>query len=121
MGMMDFARKAMEKMYIGTCDVIEHQKIKDPVTKKTGFADVTVILAEPCRLSFKSSPATGDGNTASETQEIKLFLSPDVRIKSGSKIEVTQNEITEAYTNSGKPAMYETHQEITLKLFERWA
>ena len=121
MAIMTAVRKAIEKMYIGTCDVIEHRKVKDPVTKKTGFKDEPVLLAEPCRLSFKSSPVTGSDNTASVTQEIKLFVSPDVEIKSGSKIEVTQNGITKAYTNSSEPIIYETHQEITLKLFERWA
>lgn len=118
---MNAMRKAIEKMYIGNCDVIEHQKVTDPVTKKTGFSEVTTLLSQPCRLSFKSIPTTGDGNTASVTQEIKLFISPEVTIKEGSKIEVTQNGVKESYTNSSKPAIYETHQEITLKLFDRWA
>ena len=118
---MSIARKAIESMYIGTCDVIEHQKVKDSVTKKTGFTDTIVLLSQPCRVSFKSNPTTGDGSAASVTQEIKLFISPDITIKDGSKIEVTQNGLTKAYTNSGEPAIYETHQEITLKLFERWA
>lgn len=121
MGVMQFARKAIEMMYIGTCDVIEHQEVSDPVTKKTGFAEVTTLLAQPCRLSFKNNPTSGDGNTASITQEIKLFVSPDIVIKEGSKIVVTQNGVTESYSSSSKPALYETHQEITLKLFDRWA
>lgn len=121
---MNFAgltRKALELMYIGVCDVIEHNEVTDPVTKRTAFKDVSVLLAQPCRLSYKSAPATGDGNTASVTQEITLFISPDVKIKSGSKIEVTQRGQTTAFTNAGEPKVYDSHQEITLKLFERWA
>jgi len=114
-------RKAMESMYDDTCDVIEHQKETDPVTKKTGFKDTVVLLAQPCRLSYKSIPATGDGDTASASQEIKLFVSPDVEVKEGSKIEVTHKGKTEAFKRSGKPAVYETHQEISLVLFDRWA
>ena len=121
MGVMQFARKAIESMYIGTCDVIEYQKVSDPVTKKTGFAEITTLLSQPCRVSFKSIPSSGEGNTAAITQEIKLFISPDITIKEGSKIEVTQNGVKTAYSNSGTPARYETHQEITLKLFDRWA
>ena len=121
MSMIDFARKAIEKMYKGKCDVIERQKITDPITKKTAFAEVPIIMAQPCRLSFKSIPTTGDGNTASQTQETKLFVAPNVTIPSGSKIIVTQDGITTAYANSSTPATYETHQEITLKLFDRWS
>ena len=114
-------RKAIEKMYIGTCDVIEHMAVTDPVTKKTGFSEAPVLLAQPCRLSYKASPITSDGNTAAVTQEIKLFISPDVEIKPGSKIEVTQNGRKTAFTNASMPAVYDTHQEISLKLFDRWA
>ena len=114
-------RKAIEKMYKGTCDVIEHQSVKDPITKKTGFSEVPVLLAQRCRLSYKTITVTGDGNTASLSQEIKLFISPDVEIKPGSKIEVTQDGIKTAFTNASVPAVYDTHQEIALKLFDRWA
>lgn len=121
MSVMNLVRKAIESQYIGTCDVIERQKVIDPVTKKTGFAEVSTLLQQPCRLSFKSIVATGDDVASSKAQEIKLFISPDVTIKEGSKIEVTQNGATTVYSNSSTPAKYETHQEITLKLFERWA
>lgn len=118
---MNAMRKAMESMYDDTCDVIEHQKVKNPVTKKTEFTDAPVLLAQPCRVSYKSIPATGDGNTASVSQEIKLFISPDVVIKEGSKIEVTHKGVTTAYKRSSKAAIYDTHQEITLELFDGWA
>lgn len=121
MSVITLMRKSLERMYNGTCDVIEYQKVTDPVTKKTGFAETTVLLAQPCRLSFKSSPSTGEGDTASLSQEIKLFISPDVKIAEGSKINVTQNGVTKSYANSGVPALYQTHQEITLRLFEKWA
>lgn len=112
---------ALEKLYCGTCNVVEYQKVQDPVTKKTGFAEVSVLMAQPCRLSYKSAPATGDGNTASVTQEITLFISPDVEIKNGSKIVVTQRGQTTQFTNASEPKVYDSHQEIALKLFERWS
>lgn len=121
MAIMSLVRKTIESMYIGTCDVIEYQKSIDPVTKKSGFVEVPVLLAQPCRVSFKDIKSTGDGNTAGVTQQIKLFVAPEVIIKEGSKIEVTQNGRKETYANSGKPAVYETHQEIILTLFDRWS
>ena len=54
-------------------------------------------------------------------QTTTLFISPDVVIEPGSKIVVTQNGKTVAYKQSGEPALYNTHQEIILELFERWA
>ena len=52
---------------------------------------------------------------------IKLFISSDIVIKSGSKLTVTQTGVTTAYTGSGVPAVYPTHQETILELFESWA
>lgn len=114
-------RKAFEKMYDGVCVVTEYVAQRDPITKKTVFVETPVFTAQPCRLSFSSSPVTGDDNVASVVQETKLFISPDVTIKKGSKITVTQNGVTTDYTHSSEPKIYATHQEITLKLFEGWA
>ena len=58
---------------------------------------------------------------ASVTQGLKLFLAPEIRVKPGSKVIVTQNGITGAYSASGEPAVYSTHQEIVLELSGRWA
>lgn len=114
-------RNVLEKMYDGECVVTEYVAQRDPVTKKTVFVETPVLTAQPCRLSFSSSPVTGDDNVASVVQETKLFISPDVTIKKGSKITVTQNGVTTEYEHSSEPKIYATHQEITLKLFEGWA
>jgi len=115
------ARKAIESTYIGSLVVIEHQKVKDEETKLTGYQDVTVIEDQPCKLSFESlKTATQSDSAATVTQTTKLFVSPDIVIKAGSKIRVTQAGITTDYTCSGVPAVYLTHQEIILDLFEDW-
>ncbi len=120
--MVRVARTAIESLYTGICIVTEYQGIKDEVTKKTKYSEVTVLTNQLCKLSYKqinSAVQTETGSTIS--QSTKLFISPDVTIKPGSKITVTQNGVTEAYKNSGKPAAYDTHQEIVLELFERWS
>ncbi|MCI9141605.1 MAG: hypothetical protein HFH87_03150 [Lachnospiraceae bacterium] len=115
-------RKAVEKLYIGTCRVTEHQKVKDKTSKLVTYADQVVLDNQPCRLTFKSADTAGQNETAvSVAQTVKLLISPDVVIRPGSKITVTQNKVTADYTYSGVPAVYSTHQEITLQLFERWA
>ena len=113
-------RAALEKGYIGTCDVIE--RIQTTGTNHAQVYTETVTqTAVPCRLSFGSSPATDVGDAASVTQTIKLFYPPDVTIKTGSKLLVTQNGVTTAYQHTGREAVYASHKEAELDLFERWA
>lgn len=114
-------RKAKELMYIGLCTVIEYRKVKN-ANKSTGFREVTTLENEPCKLSFKStSSAIETQNAFVLTQSISLILSPDVVIKAGSKVVVTQNGVTTVYKSSGEPEVYTTHQEIHLELFKGWA
>ncbi len=115
-------RKAQEETYDGKCTVTEKMKIKDPKTKITVEKDMTVLEDEPCRLSYSNVSAVDQTETAAKTAQVtKLFLSPDVQIRPGARITVTQAGITRAYECSGVPAVYSTHQEIVLKLSERYA
>ena len=114
-------RKALESLYDGRCTVTEHQKVKNP-NKSTGFADVVVLQDEPCRLSYNTTTNANQTETAtSVTQVTKIFISPEIIIKPGSKLTVTQNGVTTDYELSGKPAIYSTHQEIIVVLFKGWA
>lgn len=116
------ARKAQEAMYFGVMSITEHQMVKDGQTKLTTARDVVVLENQPCRLSFETLQQAGRTETAASiTQVIKLFLAPEIVVKAGSKITVTQNHMTADYRCSGVPAIYPTHQEIVLELSERWA
>lgn len=115
-------KKAIEKMYTGLCTIIEYQSVKDPNTKRTKQAEVIVLEKQPCYLSYKTiSSASEMDNAPTITQVTKLFIEPKVEIKPGSKLTITQNNRTTDYSSSGFPAVYPTHQEIILKLFEGWA
>ena len=116
------ARKAIEATYFGTLMVTEMQKVKDERSKLTKDEPVVVLKDQPCRLSFeKLQTAIQSDSAATITQVTKLFVSPDISIKPGSKMTVSQDNVTTDYTCSGVPAVYPTHQEIMLDLFERWA
>lgn len=116
------AREVLEATYEGSATVVEHQKIRNEKTKLMGYEDVVVLEEQPCKLSISSiAAASSSGTTVSTTQTVKLFLSPDIVIKPGSKIIVTQSGVTTEYTCSGVPGIYATHQEIMLDLWERWA
>lgn len=116
------ARKAIESLYIGSCTITEHQKIKKE-NKSTGFSDVVVLENQPCKLSFQTVNSTSatDMGASAVTQTVKLFIAPEIKIKPGSKITVTQNDVTTEYQNSGVPAIYSTHQAVVLELFQGWS
>jgi len=115
-------RETIEALYDGVCTVIELQDVTNPVTKITKKKEVENLVDQPCRLSYQGTRSTSPtSNGADEkAQSIKLFIAPDVVINPGSKIIITQNETTEEYTRSGVPSIYQSHQEISLELFERW-
>lgn len=114
-------RNALESLYDGVCTIIEHKKVTRE-NKTTGFDDVVVLENQPCRLSFKTITSAGQGNNgASLAQTVTLFLSPDIAVKAGSKIVVTQHGKTTEYKCSGEPAIHSNHQELVLELFKGWA
>ena len=115
------ARKAVEALYEGTCSVVEYQKYAR-ANRSTGYREVTVAEGLPCRLSYRRKAAADQTEGgAAIGQESTVFLAPETEIKPGSKLIITQNGVTEEYQCSGKPAVYQTHQEVCLEIFERWA
>lgn len=116
------ARKAIEATYFGTLTVTELQKVRDERSKITKSVEVVVLQDEPCRLSFEKIQATVQSESAATiVQGTKIFVSPDISIKAGSKLTVTQDNVTTDYTRSGVSATYPTHQEIMLELFKEYA
>lgn len=116
------ARRAQEATYEGLCTIFECREVTDAKTRLSSEKEIAVIEDEPCKLSFEKLSAVVQTETAAaETQGIKLFLAPEIVVGSNSKIVVIQNGVTEEYSASGKPAVYPTHQEITLELFRRWS
>lgn len=120
--MVKKARKAIESMYEGTCIITEHQKVQKD-NKSTGFQDVIVQEDIPCRLSFKTINNTNPNENAASAlvQVTEVFLAPEIVVKPGSKLTITQNGVTTDYKSSGIPATYSTHQEIVVEIFKGWA
>ncbi|MDO0130450.1 hypothetical protein KLN18_05005 [Clostridioides difficile] len=117
--MVNKSRKAIELLYRDKCTIIEYQPIKDSITKRSSNKEVVVLENQPCKLSYKNITSATDGKVAKLEQTIKLFISPDIEIKSGSKLIITnQNNITKEYVRSGESAIYPNHQEIILELLE---
>lgn len=106
-------------LWIGKCTIYEYHNYRDPLTKQTSQREVAVLENEPCRLSYNREQATNIQNGAAVvSQSITLFIRPNLVIKPGSVIEITQHGYTRKYKGSGMPAVYSNHQEIVLELYD---
>lgn len=106
-------------LWTGRCTIYEYQHTTDEETYQTTTALVPILENEPCRLSYNHEQSTDiRSGAAVVSQSITLFIRKDLKIKPGSVLEITQNDVTEKYKGSGKPAVYSNHQEIRLKLYE---
>ena len=114
--MVNVQRKAIESLYVGRCDIYQLKTSVSAKTKRTTRRRVKTVTDQPCRVSYNSSPSTNGNFPAQKSQTIKLFIAPELNIKAGSCVDVTQNGRTVEYEASGEPAVYTCHQEIELRL-----
>ena len=109
----------LASLWVGKCTIYEYMDITDPDTYQTTQQLTAVVENEPCRLSFNREQSTNiQSGAAVVSQSITLFIRPDLIVRPGSVIEITQHGVTEKYKGSGKPAVYCNHQEIVLQLYE---
>lgn len=106
-------------LWVGKATIYEYQNVTDPETYQTKQQLVEVASDEKCRLSHsRESTVSVDGGAPYVTQTIVLFIRPDLTIKEGSVIEITQNGVTNKYKRASKPSIYTNHQEVALELYE---
>jgi len=107
-------RRAVERLYDGRATVEEARKEKN-AKNITSLVWMEVMQGIPCRVSYKTVAPAGRSDTAdSIEQTITLFTAPDIEIKPGSRVTVTQRGRTMRFACSGIPAVYDSHQEIPL-------
>lgn len=112
-------RSAIESLYLDTATIIEYREVFDPEDGSTGVEEVVVFENQPCKVSHEYVHNAEDGAaTDGITLVSRLFISPDIDIKAGSKIIITRNGVNTVYKNSGEPARYYNHQEIKIKLWD---
>lgn len=115
-------RKALEMLWKGICTVYVWGEVEDPITHVSKPGEILKYENIKCKLSHKNLSATSQtGGPAIIAQQVKLSLGNEYDIPAGSKIIVTQNGITAAYTRSGKPGVFIDHQEIVLEPFKEYA
>lgn len=112
----------LKSLWIGKCTIYEFEDIVDPNTYQSKLTKVEKVVNEPCRVSYNREAITNTVNGVPViAQGITLFIRPDLEIKPGSVIEVTQHNKTTKYKGSSQPTIYTNHQEISLELYEEYA
>ncbi len=112
------SRKAIESGYTGRCTIIEYRDIV--VDYETRTEEVKVIENQPCKLSKKTISPTSQFEIAPTVAYApQLFIAPEIKIKPGSIIIITQNSVTRKFERSGESFVYATHQEIILQRVDK--
>ena len=116
---ISMARAAIESLYFDRATIIEYQHVVDPEDGSTNVEEVVVHDSVPCKVNHVLTGHTTDRDAGDDAILVsKLFMSPDIQIKAGSKIIVTRNGVSTLYKNSGEPARCMNHQEIKIELWE---
>ncbi len=118
---MSKARKAVESLFDDTCTVYTYEQIKDAETGVTQQQKIICAEHIPCRICFSNFPSADNGEQSKIRQSVKLFINPEIKIPAGSFITITRQGIVTDYACTGQPAIYKTHQEINLELYEEYA
>ncbi|AJA42659.1 hypothetical protein phiCT9441A_47 (endogenous virus) [Clostridium phage phiCT9441A] len=110
------ARKAVENLYDSTCNITGgKEKVKDPVTKETKIVPKIKYKDIPCRVSKQSLSKNNQTDTVNEVvYELKLFIAPELEIKQGDTVEVTNQFGNKESYRAGEGFPYNTHQEVIL-------
>ena len=118
----DAYKKAVHRMWTGKATVTVQVGELNPNNGRTEPTEKVTVSDAPCRLSHSTVKSTQPSEEAAAIgQSVTLYIDPSVEIPEGSKVTVTQSGVTRDYERSGTPAVYSTHQEIPLELFEGWA
>lgn len=114
----------LSTLWVGKCTISEYVETTNSETFQTKFELVPVVVDEPCRVSYgqgaysRASTTDVNGGAPYIDQTITLFIRPDLVIKEGSVIEVTQYGRTTKYKRASKPAVHSQHQEVLLEVYE---
>lgn len=107
-------KNAIETLYTDFCDIYGYvDNIEDGISH--GQEQTLLYEHQPCRVSFSGLTAADQTDTVAVTdQTVKLFISPEISVREGSRIVVERDGEVLKYRHSGKSAVYPSHREIVL-------
>lgn len=116
-------RGARQSLYYGTANIYGALKTTDPVTGITKVVNDALLHENiPCKLSHREIKADTQTNGPSQiNHSIKVSITNEINIPSGSKMVITQSGKTAKYKSSGEGAQFIVHQEIPLVIDGRYS
>ena len=116
------AKVQIEKMYESTCSVWQFSRVYDKATHSTKMRKIALFESIPCHVSYGISGAAKQSDTIAVIgQNITLYLPPEYAVPAGCEIIIEGQGRTTKYESSGEPAVYQSHQEISLVLEDKEA
>ncbi|MGE4276595.1 MAG: hypothetical protein AB7E30_05375 [Lawsonibacter sp.] len=113
-------RVVLERFYEDLADILHPETVENGAIARTQWAAAAEDV--PCSLSRLGSTSSRVGNKSERryaVQEILwdavLFLAPEKVLRPGDRVRVRQLGKTMEFEVVGRPAMYETHQEVLLR------
>jgi hypothetical protein len=114
LGNQEAERQIIETTYEDTATVYRHQTITVGNIDKT--KELLIYKDIICALSQKQLNNTNQTIANNEIDySSKLFVSPDIDILAGDKIDVMRCGYVYKFESAGEPFRYATHQEILLR------
>lgn len=116
-------RVARQRLYYGLADIYGARKTTDPITGITKVeSDALLHQNVPCKLSHKTikEDSQTDGPSV-VAHSIKVSITNEIVIPSGSKMTITQNGKSATYKSSGESAQFIVHQEVPLVIDKRYS
>lgn len=113
------ARAGFALMYDCTVDILRINAATMPwgetVRDDEIVGAITVATGIPCRFSQGSVPSVSDSAAITPIAiDYKLFLDPDIEVLAGDILVVTHPERSYPKYYAGKPAVFNTHQEVRI-------
>lgn len=113
-------RTVLERLYEDRADILQPITVRQGAVTQTKWAAAEENV--PCSLSRIGNTSSRVGNKSGRrdvVQEILwdavLFLAPEAALRPGGRVRVRQLGKTMEFEVVGRPAMYETHQEVLLR------
>lgn len=120
-------KKDIERLYTCRCNVYE----KEEYVNEAGITrhrEALVLKDIPCRISYSTGMLFNKLNSGKEDKDavkkplfVKIFTSPDILIRPGSKIAVTNEKGEHTFWHSGERAEYSSHNEVLVEIFKEWS
>lgn len=113
-------REAIESTYTGKMKVTRRQMVESTTNYSTIFVETVVYEDKACALSKDRLVKANQNSDVSDIEyTLKLFCAPEIDIKSGDRIEVTQDGMQYILKHTGEPFKYPTHQEFIVERKEK--